>query len=217
MRVSCPKCGSEIAGTEVNVATDVARCVKCNEVFTLSAVVHDESAAALDLTEPPRGVWYEEEPDGFLIGATTRHPMVFFLVPFLCVWSSFSLGGLYGTQIAAGRFDLFSSLVGMPFLLGTLLFGWIALMAMCGKVVVQVVGSDGVAFTGIGRLGRRQRFSWAEVAALRIERVRQPRGGDVTTIALVGRRKVSFGSSLTDERRDFLAAVLREHLKRRDQ
>lgn len=53
--------------------------------------------------------------NGFEISATTESPIAFFLVPFMLVWSGGSLGGIYGTQIANGHFNLFLSLFGIPF------------------------------------------------------------------------------------------------------
>ena len=64
--------------------------------------------------------------------------MAFFLVPFMCVWSGGSLGGIYGSQFFQSKFDLSMSLFGIPFVLGTLLFGSFALMTVCGKVVVSI-------------------------------------------------------------------------------
>jgi hypothetical protein len=130
----------------------------------------------------------------------------------MCVWSGFSLGGIYGSQFVQGQFNLVWSLFGIPFVLGTLLFGSAALMAVCGKVVVQVSESEGVVFTGIGSLGWRKSFNPTEVTAVRVERY--PSGGDqqLTTIVLDGPHKFRFGSGLTETRCDFIANVLRQEL-----
>ena len=65
----------------MNVATDVARCRRCGEVFPLSMLVQTTLSEPVDLENPPRGSWYREELDGFTVGATTRHPMAFFVAP----------------------------------------------------------------------------------------------------------------------------------------
>ena len=54
--------------------------------------------------------------DTVSLGATTRSPIAFFLVPFMCVWSGGSLGGVYGSQVLNGEFDLGISLFGIPFI-----------------------------------------------------------------------------------------------------
>lgn len=212
MHVLCSKCGQEVPGNELNVATNVAHCPKCDEVFPLSSLVQSEVLGPLDLDNPPRGAWYVEDVGGFLVGATTRSPVAFFLVPFMCVWSGGSLGGIYGSQIIKGQFNLGISLFGIPFLLGTLLFGSLALMTLFGKVVVRVSDIDSSVFTGVGPVGLRRRFDWQEVTAVRVERTFSGRGQPTMTIVLDGPEKIRFGSMLSEPRRDFVANVLRHAL-----
>ncbi len=53
MKLICPSCQSHIDASDVNVATDLAKCASCNEVFKASEV-----AADVDLKEgltPPAG------------------------------------------------------------------------------------------------------------------------------------------------------------------
>jgi hypothetical protein len=219
MKVLCPKCRREIGNADVNVPANVAWCRGCQEAFSVAKAVRatgtpDETAAGLvtsvdelALKEPPKGAWFENNFDGFVVGATTRHPVAFFLVPFMCVWSGFSLGGIYGTQIVQGQFNLVMSLFGLPFLAGTLLFGSIALMAVCGKVTVTVCGGEGTIFTGVGPLGWRQRFD-----ARAVRRVYEERGSGEDSgskIVLEGAKRVSFGCGLNDARRHFMCQVLR--------
>jgi phage FluMu protein Com len=212
MQVLCPKCGKLLAGNDLNVVTDIARCPSCDEVFALSTLVQASASGPVDLDDPPRGTWYRGEFNGFVVGATTRNPIAFFLVPFMCVWSGFSIGGIYGTQIVRGQFDLHQSLFGIPFVLGTLLFGSIALMAVCGKVVVRVSDSEGVVFTGIGPLGWRRPFNSLEVATVSIEPHSSGNNQQAMTIVLNGPHKLRFGSGLTEARRNFIANVLRLEL-----
>ena len=157
---------------------------------------------------PPRGTWFQEESNGFIVGATTRHVMAFFIVPFMCVWSGGSLGVIYGTQIMKGKFDLVQSLFGIPFFLGTLLFGSIALMTVCGKVIVQVLDSDGTVFTGVGPFGWRRRFDPQTVTAVRVESYFPGHQPQTASIVLDGANKLRFASGLTEARRDFIAKVL---------
>jgi len=212
MQVLCPKCGQAIAGNDMNVVTDIARCPRCGEVFALSSLVPANASGPVDIDNPPRGAWYRAEFDGFVVGATTRHPIALFLVPFMCVWAGFSLGGIYGSQIVQGRFNLGTSLFGIPFVLGTLLFGSMALMAVCGKVVVRVSDSAGVVFTGIGPFGWRRPFDSLQVTTVRIEPHFSGQHRQSMTIVLDGPHKLRFGSGLTEARRDFVANVLRQEL-----
>jgi hypothetical protein len=204
-----------IAGDDMNVVTDIARCAPCGEVFRLSSLVQVNESGPVDLDDPPRGAWYREEFDGFVVGATTRHPMAILLVPFMCVWSGFSIGGIYGQQIARGKFNLGESLFGIPFILGTLVFGSIALMTVCGKVVVRVRDFGGEVFTGVGSIGWRRPFDPKQITAIRIEPYRSSNGQTSSTILLEGPKKLRFASGLTEPRRDFLANVLRRELATR--
>ncbi len=139
------------------------------------------------------------------------------LVPFVAIWSGISIGGIYGSQVAQGKFNLLQSLFGLPFLLGTLFLVPLTLMMIFGKVTVQVIGADGMIFTGIGPFGWRRRFNWFDVKAVRVETYWS--GGrnqtQQTRIVLEGSGKLRFASGLRLQRQEFLAGVLRQELKNR--
>ena len=128
----------------------------------------------------------------------------------MCVWSGLSLGGIYGTQIRSGTFNLALSLFGIPFVLFSVLFWSFALMAICGKVEVRLRGSEGQVFTGIGSLGFRRRFSTTEVTHVYEGSARcSGVGSEGNAIVLEGTKRLKFGESLRTERRYFVAGVLR--------
>jgi hypothetical protein len=212
MQAKCPKCERMLTGADINVTTDVARCSSCNELFPLSALVHTSDAGPVDLNEPPPGAWYRPDFEEFVVGASTRHPVAFFLVPFLCLWSGLSLGGIYGTQILQGELNPIMCLFGLPFVFGTIVLGSLVLMTIWGKVVVRVSGSEGEIFTGIGVLGLRRRFDWQQVRCVRTERSLQQNGRPVTAITLDCPKAIRFGIGLTDARREYIANVLRHEL-----
>ena len=161
-------------------------------------------------TDPPKGVSVEERMDGFRMVLTTRSGVAFFLIPFMCVWSGFSLGGIYGTQIYKGEFDLKLSLFGIPFVLGTLLFGSIAMMSACGQVVLEV--RNGLLRHRMGFLGlywtRQRDWNSYERAEL-VESTRRSKGGYSTSYSIslkgpAGEHEVASGVT-----RDRLAWALR--------
>jgi len=215
MRVQCPKCRGDIATSDVNVAKDTAFCRACNEAFCLSDIVSGEDLEAVDLRHPPSGCSMEPVANGFVVSATTRHPIALFLVPFMCVWSGFSLGGLYGSQIISGHFNLVASLFGVPFVAGTVLFGSMAVMSVCGRVRVTVRGDQGEVFTGVGPVGWCRRFNWSAVRRVeeRAPNFRAPQSK--MAIALEGDQRLTFGSMLTDARRYFVVSVLLQALAAR--
>jgi len=209
MNVKCPECRSAIPLDDVNVATDLALCRRCGKTHSYSDLVKDEETGPVDLMRPPKGAWFRQDMSGFEVGATTRSAAAFFLVPFMTLWSGFSLGGIYGSQIVNGKFNAGMSLFGLPFVLGTIIFGSITLMAVCGKVVVRVQGDRGEAFTGVWRFGWRRRFDWDKVTAVRLtERVKR-RDTNMEQLLLDGPKPVTIAAGLARERLRFMAAALR--------
>ncbi len=215
MRVECPTCKLTIPAESINVAKDVALCPACREAFALSELVAQGRDTDFDLGEPPSGTWFRTEPNGWELGGTTRHPIAFFLVPFMCVWSGMSLGGIYGSQIIQGKFNLVMSLFGLPFVAGTVLFGSIMLMTIVGKVTIRVEDGEGVIFTGVGAFGWSRRFRWDDVNRVEeIVNTFQSPGNSGRMLALEGKTRLTFGSLLSQGRRYFFLQVLRRMLRR---
>jgi hypothetical protein len=211
MKVTCPKCRQAIAAEQVNVAANVVYCTTCAEAFSLSELVTSGEVDDGELDTPPKGCWFQSGFDDWQVGASTRSYAAWFLVPFMCVWNGFSLGGIYGTQIVKGQFDLFQSLFGIPFLLGTLIFGSIAVMMVCGKVVLSVVGDQADLFTGVGALGWHRRFAWSDITRI----VEPPpyafsNNPQNLGICLEGTgKRIRFATFVSEGRRAFLLQVLR--------
>jgi hypothetical protein len=194
-KIICPKCRAEIPLEDVNVATDLALCRQCGQTWNYSELIQDSEVANFVLQTPPKGVWFREtSPSAFEVGVSTRSAVAFFLVPFMCVWSGVSLGGIYGTQIAKKHFDLTASLFGIPFALGTLVVGGVAIMSICGKIVVTVEGDDGAIFNGVGPIGWRRRFNWRAVSAIRRTEKTGNRGSISKQITLEGGKQISFAA-----------------------
>jgi len=208
-----------LSASHLNVAKDVAICPNCDEAFLISTIIAaGHGTGDFDMRQPPPGAWFDDTDTGWRIGASTRSPAAFFLVPFMCVWSGGSMGGIYGSQIAEGEFNLLLSLFGIPFVLGTLLLGSLAVMSVCGKIVVSTDGNDGQVFTGVGPVGWTRRFDWMSIHAVE-EALPANRSseGNGFAIALVGQSRIKFGSMLTEARRFYLLQALRKLLATRPQ
>jgi hypothetical protein len=182
--------------------------------MALSDLVHG-APAGRGPREVPRGAWDIDNGVERCIGATTRSWLALFLVPFMCVWSGFSIGGIYGSQLVSGKFNPAMSAFGIPFVLGTLLFGSIAAMSVCGKVEVRLRGTEGRVFTGIGPIGWARRFELTEFSSIRedyssISSNRQPS----RNIVMEGSRRLAFGTGLSEARRYFVIESLRPLLRR---
>ena len=143
------------------------------------------------------------------LGATLRSPIAFFLVPFMLIWSGGSLGGIYGTQIAKQQFSLLQSLFGIPFLLGTLFFGFITLMMTFGKVELSIDRQGGRVFTGIGKIGKSKSFQWHEVTRIRENYVANSSNKQQAQIVIEANQPITFGLGLAPERHHYLFHALK--------
>jgi hypothetical protein len=209
MKILCPTCRQQPPPEQINVSTDLAFCPRCNEGFAISGCIDEEAVNPEALQHPPKGAWYRKEMDRTIIGATTRSPVAFFLVPFMCVWSGGSIGGIYGSQIASGNFNLGASLFGIPFLLGTVVLVSFALMAVCGKVELSI-GRESTVFIGVGKLGWTRRFDWRAVQTIteNWSQVNYP-GSNQNAIVLEGKERIKFGTGLNEARRYFILNALK--------
>ena len=218
LEVVCPKCHGEIPLADINVANDLALCRNCGHSFSFTEALEEQKADAVDLTNPPKGIWFTRTQSGFELGASTRSPAAFFLVPFMLLWSGGSLGGIYGSQIVKGHFNPAMSLFGLPFLFGTILFGSFTIMTLCGKFCVRAMGNQGEVFMGVGSLGYRKKFQWDQVKSISVNTRRGSNDNlyqqiviDAdTSIAIPrvsGSRADYFLAALRKLRRDFFAAA----------
>lgn len=214
MTIACPRCGANLNDADVNVATDIGACKACGNVFKLSEAVGGVPAVPIDSLSPPPGAWFTRTADGFELGATTRSYAAFFLVPFMCLWSGGSLGGIYGTQLAKGQFDLAQSLFGIPFLLGSIIFWGAALMSVFGKNTLTVSGDNAVTFSGVGPIGWHKRFAWSSVRSVVEESYRSGRNSLQTALFLQGETRIKFAGGISQARRYYLLQALRSSIPR---
>ena len=217
MATTCPTCKREFAADQVNVARDVAYCTPCRMAFSLSELAAGHSIeSAVDLDDPPRGTWLHDDGVEVRIGATTRHAMALLLVPFTLVWAGGSLGGIYGSQLKSGQFDLKLSLFGIPFLIGSVFLVSFTLMMVFGRVEVRLRHSEGRVFAGVGPIGWTRRFTTDAVTDVREgPSMWGAKGGArATDIILDGPRRFRFGAMLSENRRLFVIAALRRAILR---
>jgi len=213
VNVKCPACHSTIPLEDINVSTDIALCRQCSKTYSFAELCEDQASLDVDISRPPRGAWFNHQGMDSVAGATTRAWGALFLVPFAAVWSGGSLGGLYGSQIIKGKFELLPSLFGIPFLLGSCLLVTLASMSACGKVVVRRSGDDGSIFQGVGPFGWTRRFRWSDIKAVRVGSKKWKQNGrNDSFIELEATKPIRFGSLLSETRRDFIVAVLKRQM-----
>src|SRR5262249_16818358 len=97
------------------------------------------------------------------------------------------------------------SLFGIPFVLGTLFLGSLALMTVFGRTVVWVDGNQGYVFAGIGPFGRKRRFDWSLITEVYEEAMSGRQAGSTGTIITPGGNpNLSLAGMVKDGGRQFL-------------
>ncbi|MBI1248982.1 hypothetical protein GC197_14210 [bacterium] len=212
MKLKCPKCDVYLPTQQMNVDNDVAICHDCGEIFSISELMGVDSS--FDINDPPLGVSYDNSGIGWRIASTTRNASTYFLVPFTFVWSGLSIGGIYGGQIVRGEFDPAQSLLGIPFILGTLVLGLLTLLSIVGRSVVRRDELDhdaGSVFLGVGPIGWTTRFRWSEITNIDESLLANSEGQDKKQITLYRNSKdIHFGLMLTEQRRRYVLRALRQ-------
>ena len=176
----------------------------------------DDAADSVDLSQPPRGVKIAHSLiSGIDLTYRRFNPAVLFLIPFTAVWSGLSLWGIYGSQIATGKFNAAASLAGLPFLLGTIVLISVIAHMLFGRWHVHLDRGTARLFTGVGPFGRRREMTLGPGAQVSLAPGRVHRRGRRTQDIILEHdgRRVNFGGSLPDEVRLFFAAVLRQAVR----
>lgn len=210
--MKCLKCNTEIINEDIDRIDGIAKCSNCGHVFSLAT--KDVHQTNFDVNLPPKGTWYTNDLSTFTVGATTRSSSALYIVPFLIIWCGLSLGGIYGSQIASGKFNIMMSLFGIPFVFAAITFSALAMMSVFGKVEVIFDNVGGKIFTGVGTIGYTIFFTWDDVNRIDItESSLKYNDKNASQISLVGQKVVSFGTVLNKERRSYVYSVLSNYLK----
>jgi hypothetical protein len=201
MDFRCPECGLPIETADLAPAQGLAVCRFCEKPFPLAAcqtaVPFAQRNIVPELT-PPKGVDVVETMDGFRLTLSSRSCIAFFLVPFTLFWAGGSLGGIYGTQIAKGKFELLQSLFGLPFLVGSVFLIAVTAMAVAGRSVVELAGGRLNLRTGALGIYRTKSADWRDVRGCRLTEVtRRGRSSYSTSyqleVAVEGAEPLRFG------------------------
>ena len=201
MDFRCPECGLPIETADLAPAQGLAVCRFCEKPFPLAACQTAVPVAQRNIVPeltPPKGVDVVETMDGFRLTLSSRSCIAFFLVPFTLFWAGGSLGGIYGTQIAKGKFELFQSLFGLPFLVGSVFLIAVTAMAVAGRSVVELAGGRLNLRTGALGIYRTKSADWRDVRGCRLTEVtRRGRSSYATSyqveVAVEGAEPLRFG------------------------
>ena len=203
MEFHCPECGLPIEVADLAPAQGVAVCRFCEKPYPLAAcqqAVPYEQRNIVPEQVLPKGVTLAETMDGFRLTLSTRSCIAFFLVPFTMFWAGGSVGGIYGTQIAKGEFNLWISLFGLPFLVGSIFLIAITMMTVAGRCVVELAGGKFSIRTGALGVYRTQSAAWDDVVSCRLtEATSRGRSSYTTTyqveVEVEGGKPLKFGGT----------------------
>lgn len=212
----CLHCNTVISLDDVNVASDLALCRHCGRTMKFSEIAPMAGAAEIDELHPPKGVRLEESViHGQTIIYKKISPVVYFLIPFTAVWSGGSMFGIYGTQIAKGRFDLSSSLFGLPFLLGTVVLVTIILFNLFGRWQISFSGGTLAVALRLGPLAWTRRHPYDQSTRVRIHHspdvTVNDRPQQLIFVETQG-RTLKFGSTIPEAAKVFIAELIRRRI-----
>ncbi len=226
MKLICPNCDTQLLFNRMNIDANEATCSHCGQRTSISDLLVDEQPSgqtvivpdSFDINQPPSGVSYQRDGMGWRITATTRHGTGYFLMVFAVVTLIFACGVIYGPQLAAGKFDLKESLLGILFIVISLVIMAVGLLLIFGRTVVETDEREpdvGRLFVGLGPFGWARQVQWSEVT--RIEETDS--GGTVNDqpvrqITLYrSEGDVHFGALLKDPRRRYVLHALQQLVK----
>ena len=127
--------------------------------------------------------------------------------------------GIYGSQVISDHFDPKMSIFGLPFLIGSIFLVSLCALTVAGKCSIVRSGDRLSVFTGVGGLGWTRNYSWSDFSAIREDSsVNWSRrswfwGSGAKSIVMEGKRRLSFGSMWSDNRRYFVLSAMREMMR----
>lgn len=215
MKINCPTCKKTISGSSINVEKDLAHCIDCNEVFSISPFIKKEASSLkhVNLDNPPKGIYFNESEGEFKLTIPTRSYGALFLIPFTLAWGGGSMIGIYGTQLYNLKFSVVQSLFGLPFLIGTIVLTGLSLMSIMGKILITLNNSECIVFTGVGNLGIIKTCKLSENTDVEEQAYTSNNNNQNSTIQITGINQISFGSFLNRDQKLFVIKYLREKLE----
>lgn len=234
----CPKCDAPLPAESINIQEGVALCAACGSLSRLREIAEQTRPVSEILAHPPRGCTIEEGDGEFYVEASLRSVGGFLGALVFCLfWNGIvsvfvliAISGLYRNLIGplpawfpAPKMDGGDSL-GMSLFLCVFLIPFVTVGAvMIGAVLTAGFGEIHAVIreeivlirTGIGRLAWTKRFDPQQYRQLTITTTGWQKNNQPNeAIEIIADETVQFGSMLTPERRQWMAAALKEMLSK---
>ena len=209
----CPNCGQALPLADVNVAQDVALCRACNYTGSFLAASTVPRLSDEELARPPKRVSLQRGfGDELTVVCRPRRGTLWFLIPFVALWSGGSMTGIYLVPLVKGTFEWHEGLFGIPFLLGTVVLLAIVAYLAFGKTTVTLSKGRVRTFTGVFGLGRTREMECGPGTAVAIAQSNF-RSNNVPQPEIVvksGESQLKFGAmTIPNDALPYVAAVLR--------
>lgn len=236
----CPHCDAALPAEAINITEGVALCLACQKLIRLSELIDCERPSDAVLNDPPAGFRLVNEIEGVSIHVSLRSIGGMFATLGACLfWNSIvsmflllALAGLYsnligplpdglpapdGEPISLGM-TLFLCLFLTPFVMvGLGLIGAVFINA-AGRTVVRISRDSARISTGVGPMKWSTRFDPRSVKQITRDYTKwQSNGVHKELIEIRANRTVRFGSMMSDEKRQWLLAILRSLLMDRQE
>lgn len=207
----CPKCHSEIPYDDIHVSKDIAFCKSCGTQSTFSLISNQNTLKQFDFEQIPQGLKIEHTARGELIlKYRSLSSVVWFLIPFTCLWSGISLFSIGSSILKGDHLDISLLFFSIPFLLGTIVLCSIIAFLLFGETRVSIQEQELRSFIGWGDWGKT--WSYTLDKATKVYE-------DYTPITVNKRPKKGiylengsehgyFGSTLSDEVRRYILHLI---------
>jgi hypothetical protein len=234
---TCPVCGQPIAIDDINIQQGVGLCRACGKLSRLADIADQPTVDPKALAKPPAGCSYEEAlGGGLVVRASARSvgsalgalALCLFWNGIISVFLLIAAAGVYtnvigplptwfptptnnngnNSEMGPGM-TIFLCLFLTPFVVVGMGLFMVFLMSAIGRVEVAVTGSDGRVRTGFGPFNWTRRFDASMVKRVIAGQTAYSENGQTKPlIRIEADRTVKFGSTVPDERRDWMCAVL---------
>lgn len=231
----CPLCGEELPIESINITEGVALCPSCGKLSRLADVAGRKRPMAELIARPPKGCSIYERGQDVIMRVSLRSLGGFLAALFISLfWNGIvsvfvliAVAGLYTNLVgplpnwfpapqnnnqAMGLGEsIFLCIFLIPFVtVGSVMIG-VTLMNLSGKVEVWLADREASVGTGVGLLVWRSRFDPTAVRGVTVgNSTSQSNGKTSPVIVIEADRTIKFGSMLSDDRREWLQAMLHQ-------